>query len=137
MTEHSFVRAVHRQLPLGIKIWKIIDDFHNGVSDALYFGTEGRLLFVEYKFVKELPVRDTTGVAKTQLPPLQREWMRDLVTRKVPAVVIVGSQSPKGGVWISDPKEVSRGLKKSEFLDRLESVKELATHIGTHVLGDS
>lgn len=136
MTEHSFVKRIHRRLDPRIKIWKIIDDFHGGVSDAAYFGTEGRILFVEYKFAQTLPVRPITIPSKLTLKPQQHLWLTELQVREVPAIAIFGVGYPDGGVWVTDEHEARYGLRKIEILDRLESVEDLAHRITTTVLGD-
>jgi hypothetical protein len=138
MTEHAFVKSVHRKIDPRIKIWKIIDGFHGGVSDALYFGYEGRHLFVEYKYVKELPVRPTTIVAKTKLPPLQQEWFQDLKDRGQSVSVVVGCGLPRHykGVVLGEPEETLSGITNADFVTRLLTKDEICHSINTFLLGD-
>lgn len=138
MNEHSFIKAVHRQLPKHIKVWKIIDDFHGGVSDVAYFGMDGKVLFVEYKFQPTLPVRGATIPQKLKLKPQQYLWFCDLQDRKVPVAAIFGVGEPEtGGVWVTDRKEAKDGICKDEVLRRWESPKNLITHILRSVTGDT
>lgn len=139
MTEHAFVRAVHRKLDPRIKVWKIIDDYHGGVSDALYFGTGGRHLFVEYKYTKKLPVRPTTLVDKSKLPPLQQDWFRDLKERGQPVCAVIGCGEPRKykGVWIDEPEECVTGIQNEVFLQRLLSLQEICHRIERNLLGDN
>jgi hypothetical protein len=138
MTEHHFVKAVHRKLDSRIKVWKILDDYHGGVSDALYFGTEGRHLFVEYKYAKELPVRMTTRVAKTELPPLQQEWFQDLKDRGQPVCVIIGTGLPRyyKGIVLWNPEDTLTGIGKADFVARLLTKDEVCHEINQYVLGE-
>lgn len=135
MTEHAFVRAVHNKLPSAIKIWKIIDDFHGGVSDAMYFGLEGQCLFVEYKYAKELPVRPATIVAKSKLPPLQQDWFQDLHGRSMPVAVVVGCGLPRHykAVWFDDPRDTLNGITNADFASRLITKDEVCSRISQRV----
>jgi hypothetical protein len=138
MTEHAFVKSVHRKLDSRIKVWKIIDDYHGGVSDALYFGTEGRHLFVEYKFVKELPVRPMTIVKKSELPPLQQEWFQDLKDRGQPVCVVIGYGIPRHykGYITWEPADTLCGITKADFVRWTLSKDEVCHEINQFVLGE-
>ena len=86
MNEHSFVKSIHRYLHPDVYKWKIHDTFTGGVPDAMYVGPKS-LLFVEYKYVKELPKRDTTLV-KHSLTPLQLQWLERINGPSRSALVI-------------------------------------------------
>lgn len=125
MNEHGFVKAVHRQLPPWIKVWKICDDYQGGVPDALYFGQNGKLLFVEHKYVK-LPKRKTT-VINLDLSSLQKEWYSEMDSRRIPEIVLVGCEG--GGVWVESLTEVYTGIVMKEFVNRRVSINELSGRI--------
>ncbi len=74
VNEHSFIAKVHKRLPPDVFRWKINDTNHAGVPDAMYRGPAG-ILFVEYKWLKELPKRSTTSV-KIDVSPIQANWIR-------------------------------------------------------------
>lgn len=88
MNEHGFIRAVHARLPPEIFRWKIHDTFAGGVPDAFYAGPASTL-FVEYKYVKALPKRNSTFV-KTCLTPQQKHWLDSLHSFAQPVALIVG-----------------------------------------------
>ena len=88
MNEHSFIKSVHRKLPTSMVQWKIHDTFTGGVPDVMYGGPSG-ILFVEYKYIPKLPVRETT-VQKTSLRPLQIQWLNKMVGCCQKAALIIG-----------------------------------------------
>lgn len=59
-----------------ISIWHPVDEIHKGIPDARYFSTDKnpiqKALWVEYKHMSELPVRDTTKVKPSWSSDLQR-----------------------------------------------------------------
>jgi hypothetical protein len=73
MNEHSFVRSIHNALSPDVYKWKIHDTYTGGVPDAMYAGPAG-VLFVEYKYVKSLPKKDTTAI-RHSLSALQCAWL--------------------------------------------------------------
>ena len=88
MNEHSFIKSVHRKLPPEMFKWKIHDTYTGGVPDVMYGGPSG-ILFVEYKYVKQLPVRNTTLI-KTSLAPLQIQWLQRMTDCGQRAAVVIG-----------------------------------------------
>lgn len=86
MNEHSFVRSVHRYLHPDVHKWKIHDTFTGGVPDAMYCGPKS-LLFVEYKYLKTLPKKDTTSV-KHSLTPMQAQWLKRISGPSCAALII-------------------------------------------------
>lgn len=131
MDEHGFVKAVHRHLPGGVKVWKIKDDFHGGVPDALYFGTAGQLLFVEYKYQPKLPVKNTTLMFKGSVSPLQYHWFKDLKLRQIPMAFVLGAE--KQAVILYTDKYI-KGIPKAKFLENACSFQEIARDIGARLL---
>lgn len=137
--EHTFIRRIHKEIISPIYYWKIRDDYAGGVPDAWYCGTEGRTLFVEYKYVA-VPKRPQTLV-KAKLSTLQYSWLRERQCAGVPVWVIIGSA--KGGAIFYDLEEAKRGISKAQFLERVISCKMLARRItrtlttGTHTHAES
>ena len=101
MNEHSFIRSIHRKLPRGIYHWKIRDSFSNGVPDCYYEGPKGSL-WVEYKYIKKLPSRNSSKVT-INLSELQKNWIQRAVTNNQNCAVVVGTNENlaifKNGDW--------------------------------------
>lgn len=91
MTEHTYIRSIHERLRKAapaIYIWKINDPYQGGVADAYYSGRTD--LWIEYKFLKSLPKRDST-VLSLGLSPLQVGWLRARHGEGRKVCVVVGS----------------------------------------------
>ena len=88
MNEYGFIKSVHSYLPPELFKWKIHDTFAGGVPDAFYAGPSG-ILFAEYKYVKQVPKRDSS-VLKTSLSVQQKLWLDRMVDFNQRAVVIIG-----------------------------------------------
>lgn len=62
-----------------LEVWHPVDEFHKGIPDARYFSTDQnpiqKALWVEYKHMSELPVRDTTKVKPSWSSDLQRKTL--------------------------------------------------------------
>lgn len=60
-------------------VWHPVDEFHKGVPDARYYSTDDnpiqKALWVEYKHMSELPIRDTTKVKPSWSSDLQRQTL--------------------------------------------------------------
>ena len=123
MNEHSFIKAVHRKLPSDVYRWKIHDTYTGGVPDTWYAGPAGTL-FVEYKYIQNLPKRPTTEV-KSGLSALQIAWLDRMWDYKVVVAVIIGSKV--GSLILSDqewhkvlkPQDFETGLKPPDIADWL------------------
>lgn len=89
MNEHSFIKAIHKKLAPEVYRWKIHDTYTGGVPDAFYAGP-ANILFVEYKYIKQLPVKDSTPV-KTSLTKLQAAWLETMQKNGVQVALIIGS----------------------------------------------
>lgn len=129
MTEHGFIRFIHGKLDQNLIKWKINDRFMGGVPDAYYMGDQG-VLWVEYKYVKLLPVRDTT-IIKTCLTELQKIWLDDLERCKQPCALAIGCGDRvavlRAGKWRD-------GITAKEFRETSMSRKDLAAWIGKQCL---
>jgi hypothetical protein len=69
--ESKFLQKINKQVT-GYKV-KLNVQFNNGIPDCYYSGNVGDL-WVEYKWVPKLPVRDSTEV-KIDLSPAQLLWL--------------------------------------------------------------
>lgn len=113
MNEHGFIRAVHLDLPSEVFRWKIHDTFAGGVPDAFYAGPVSTL-FVEYKYVKAFPKRDTSPI-RTSLSTQQIHWLNRLHDLNQPVAVVIGCE--KLAVVLTD-KTWSEYIPKQDFLNK-------------------
>ena len=91
MTEHAYIRSIHSRLKKStpaIYVWKINDPYQGGVADAYYSGQTD--MWVEYKFLKSLPKRDSTMLS-LGLSPLQVGWLQARHGEGRKVCVVVGS----------------------------------------------
>ena len=122
MNEHSFVKSIHRYLHPDVHKWKIHDTFTGGVPDAMYCGSKS-LLFVEYKYVKELPKRDTTFLPHS-LSPLQAQWL-ERINGPSTAALIIGVNDTA----IIIPSDFSTNISRMRFQEEGVSRKDVAAWI--------
>ena len=87
MQERQFITKVHKNLSSDIYKWKINDSYTGGVPDCFYTGPAGHC-FVEYKYKKELPKRDTTPI-NFNLSALQAIWLTERNKQGVPCYLVV------------------------------------------------
>ncbi len=128
MNEHSYIRAVTRHLPSENYKWKINDGYAGGVPDWFFEGIS-RDLWVEWKYIKPFPKRDTTLIDLTKdeyLSPLQKKWLIRRHTRRKDAWVIAGCEY--GGVILRG-LEWQQPLSAKDFKDRCLSHREICTKI--------
>lgn len=93
MTEHSYIRSVHRQLKKlapHVYVWKINDNYQGGVADAYYSSKQD--LWIEYKYLKALPKKPTTPI-RIDLSQLQQDWLYARHHEGRSVCVIIGSPS--------------------------------------------
>ena len=109
MNEHSFIKTIHKKLAPEVYKWKIHDTYTGGVPDAFYAGPSG-ILFVEYKYIKKLPVKKSTPV-RTSLTKLQALWLNTMEKNGVKVALIIGSPN-KNCIKLSD---FCRPISKIEF----------------------
>ena len=122
MNEHSFIKSIHRYLHPDVHSWKIHDTYTGGVPDAMYSGPAG-LLFVEYKYVKELPKKASTSI-KTSLSALQLQWL-NRVNQPANAALIIGVADTC--IIILD--DFSSIICKNRYIEQSRSRKEAAEFI--------
>ena len=87
MQERQFITKVHKNLSSDIYKWKINDSYTGGVPDCFYTGPAGHC-FVEYKYKKELPKRDTTPI-NFNLSAQQELWLIERSKQGVPCYLIL------------------------------------------------
>lgn len=90
--ESTFIRQIHRLLPMSVYRMKNNNPYVAGIPDCYYSGAGGDL-WVEYKFVAKLPVR---APVKIELSALQSSWLYGRADEGRNVAVIVGS--PEGAV---------------------------------------
>lgn len=124
MNEHSFIRALHKKLDKRVFIWKINDNYAGGVPDTFYRfkdPVEGQKpLWVEYKYLKELPKRLTT-VVKPDFSALQIKWLTEACISGEQAYGVVGVGKE---VYILNVDELEQGLSCEQVKKRLISREE-------------
>tara|TARA_B100000214_G_scaffold334801_1_gene277706 strand:+ start:170 stop:583 length:414 start_codon:yes stop_codon:yes gene_type:complete len=125
MNEHSFVKSVHRKLPVDLYKWKIHDSYTNGVPDSMYAGDKG-ILFVEYKYVPSLPKIKTTPI-KINLSKLQLQWLNNFVDMGHNAAVVVGTEGKN--ILILQDKQWNTPISKENFLKKAVKLSDLSNFI--------
>lgn len=126
MNESGFIKSIHtklRQIAPDIWAWKINDSYNNEKPDCVYHGQGAHTLWVEYKFRKTLPVRDTTLIVP-DLSAKQRFWLDQRHERGLLCVAVVGS--PHGHAIYRSPMEWTQGLVLASFKSRSLKTPELA-----------
>ena len=128
MNEHGFIKSIHRYLHPNVHSWKIHDTYTGGVPDAMYSGPSG-ILFVEYKYVKNLPKKVTTPI-KHSLSALQLQWLERMkVSAK--AALILGVED----TCIILVDDFSTNICKTKYLEERVTRKQAADFIytATHI----
>ena len=130
MNEAQFTRNVNKRLPKTVKSWKIIDQYEGGVPDCFYrlrYTASPNPLWVEFKYLKALPKRETTLI-RPNLSALQINWLTEAAQAAEKTAVIVGYGS-KGVVY--SLSEALNGIETAEFVSRMETYQELANYLTT------
>ena len=129
MTEHSFIRAIHRKLPKEIYTWKIHDTYAGGIPDAFYAGPAG-ILFVEYKYVKNLPAKESSKIP-FKISPLQIQWLENAKKYPFTAVLVVGCE--KSGIILKS--NFTNIISKQYYLANILSIDHISAWIAEQTLG--
>ena len=122
MNEHSFVKSIHNYLDPRVYKWKIHDTYTGGVPDAFYSGPVGSL-FVEYKYIKQLPKKNTT-LLRHSLSKLQDAWL-ERVKPATPVALILGVEDTALIILAAFSLEIS----KMHYIDACISRKGVAEWI--------
>jgi hypothetical protein len=88
--------------------WKVHDNFAGGVPDCWYVGPEGNI-WVEYKWIKALPKRDTTRI-KPNLSAQQLAWLIKMSGHGISCACIIGF--PEGGIVLTEKDQWLNGINK-------------------------
>ena len=112
MQERTFINKVHKKLPPTIYKWKINDSYTGGVPDCFYSGPAGHC-FVEYKYKKELPKRDTTPI-NFNLSAQQELWLTERSKQGVPCYVALAVDNL---IVLTQKFEKSNQYLTGEFLE--------------------
>ena len=131
MNEHSFIRSVHRSLHNNVTTWKIHDRYNGGVPDAFYMGPIGSL-WTEYKYIKQLPVRDKTNL-RLGLSLLQIEWLNKLFEYHHNVCLVVGAEDT---ALILLDKQWTANISKQYYMEHCIPRKEVAEYIQSICLPD-
>ena len=136
--ENSFIASIHRQFDkLGLPRVPYAEKMHNpyrgGTFDVWYSGCGKSScdLWVEYKFIPELPKRDTTLVLP-DLSELQRHWGQERYEEGRNVWVILGCR--EGGVIYTD-MAWEEALPASEIRGLLFSRNQIAERIAKFTCG--
>ena len=95
----------------------------------MYCGPSG-LLFVEYKYIKKLPERETTAI-KTSLSVQQLAWL-ERISEPAIAALVIGCENS----CLLLVNEYNRNLYKADFINQKLTRKEIAAWISSTVLGE-
>ena len=112
MQERQFITKVHKNLSSNIYKWKINDSYTGGVPDCFYTGPAGHC-FVEYKYKKELPKRDTTPI-NFNLSAQQELWLTERSKQGVPCYVALAVDNL---IVLTQKFEKSNQYLTGEFLE--------------------
>src|SRR5574343_629056 len=114
--ESLAIKAVHDKLnPTQVRMWKVHDDFHNGIYDCHYrnrLGIKATSLCAEYKFIPEWPARDTTLIRVKWSCANQETELTETYNTGQPAVAIVaiGKGAKRLYVIFHTPEEWTNGI---------------------------
>lgn len=120
--ENSFIAGVHKYVECYAE--KNNNPYRGGTFDVFYSGTLAPL-WVEYKFIRELPKRGTTVIIP-ELSRLQIDWGQGRLAENRDVHVVIGC---KEGAVILRPDEWETGMTTDEFRMRVITRKELARWI--------
>lgn len=123
MNEHTCARALTTKLrKRGAYVLKLNLNYAAGVPDMWIAHTDGGM-WVELKYVPELPKRDTTLVVPN-LSALQRQWLCERDRQAVRVCVILFSKA--GAVIFDRPAWWVDGMPASIARSRLQTVDAVA-----------
>lgn len=124
--ESKFLQKINKQVT-GYKV-KLNVQFNNGIPDCYYSGSAGDL-WVEYKWIPKLPVRNSTEI-KIDLSPAQLLWLHGRCKEGRNVAVIVGS--PEGCVILTDCRW-EQPLTSEQFRNLMVQPTEASVWINHHV----
>lgn len=114
--------------------WKIIDDYQGGVPDSYYVNNVGipaRSLFLEAKYIKEFPVRDSTIIKPKWSSGNQEIWCNRLADagEQIAVVIFVGTGVHSRCIWFDKKEDWTNGITteraKTEAISRTDLVNRI------------
>ena len=127
--ESQFIRSVHTHLPSEVYRMKNHNAYVAGVPDVWYSANPYDL-WIEYKY---LPISKPSSWVVPNLSRQQLRWIAERIKDGRPIWTIVGCKP--GGVIYYELAEMTAGLPPEQFIQRLQSRKELALQIYNHCIG--
>ena len=115
MNEHAYIRSVTRHLPKDMYKWKINDNYAGGVPD-MFIEKPDKDLWIEWKYIKPFPKRDTTLIdLRKSVTGQQERWLKRRYAVRKDSHLIVGCEHGgvvfRGDAWVSPlPRKVFLGL---------------------------
>lgn len=120
--ESKLIAKIHKQVPC--YHLKNNNPFTAGIPDVFYSGDKGDL-WVEYKWVAELPARDTT-IVPIELSALQSAWLNCRYQEGRQVAVIVGCDR---GCLLLVHKEWDKPITRKEFVENLKPLSHAVDYI--------
>lgn len=131
--ENQYIAGLHKHLPPLKELYreKMANPWRGGTADWWYSGAAADL-WIEFKFVEELPVRAPLVPA---LSPLQLEWCTRRRAEGRSVIVVVGTRGGYGVVF-DDPATWAKGggLTPPEASMKRYKNAQLAQLISRHCL---
>ena len=130
--ETTFTNRVHRALP-PVKFFhreKMHNHYRGGTADYWYSGN-GSDLWVEYKYIPALPVRNDTLI-HADLSELQRDWINGRYAEGRNVWVVIGH--PKGAVVLNNLRW-NEPLSTAKFKEQSISAQDFAQLLLTFCQG--
>ena len=130
--ETTFIQGTHKYLPdkRTLHREKMNNPYSSGTADCWYSGKAADL-WVEYKYLAELPKRDSTLLVPG-LSEQQQDWCRNRFNEGRNVVVVLGTKL--GAVIFRHPDEWANGLSTAVCRSRLVTRQALAAQIAQHCL---
>lgn len=127
MREANYNTTLNNKMkPKILRAWKINDNYQGGVPDNFYLGHFNEL-WMECKFLKELPKRDTTVVVP-DCSQLQLDWLEDLGKGGKARCVILGLKGGKGFIFKTEHEWVN-GISTGYIRQHLMGYDEMANFL--------
>jgi len=124
--ESQFINGVHKYLVRSVYRMKNHNAYVGGIPDCWY-SSIGRDLWIEYKYI---PVSKPRIIVIPDLSELQKRWISGRYLDGRDIWVIVGCKP--GGVIYTDLNEMLDGIRPENFIERIQTRKELASTIDKH-----
>lgn len=128
--ETNFRRKIERGLPREIHREKMANPYRGGTADSWYSARRSDL-WVEYKFLPQIPQRGSITAERLGLSRLQQKWLSGRYAEGRNVVVIVGV--PTGGVILRDAAWETE-IPAKEFSSRIVPAEAISAWIAQTTL---